>query len=362
MQVPLEKLSVGYRAPDFTLPGPDGSPLRFYDSFAGRPLLLLLWPGPAAPQAAAALQALSARSEDFEALDCDLLAVAATGRPEDLPDLPLPLCLDAEGQVTQVYRQAAGLIGAPDSLGAVLLDANQRVLWRGQDGGLANGGLAENALAALAAARPAPESGPAAAPQQQAAPILILPRVFDEAFCQALIRLWQEGNPEEGTVGSADEAGEFHRVYHERKKRLDLKIHDPELHRQLELALGERIAPEMEKAFRFANFHFERFLVGCYDATRDDRFRPHRDNLSEDTASRRFAVSVNLNEGFEGGGVVFPEYGPDSYCPGAGGALIFSCSLIHEAMPVTKGARYVLLNMCRENSGQKPANRPPLRG
>jgi hypothetical protein len=36
------------------------------------------------------------------------------------------------------------------------------------------------------------------------------------------------------------------------------------------------------------------------------------------------------------------------YCPGASGAVIFSCSLIHEALPVTKGERFVLLNMCRQ--------------
>ena len=46
--------------------------------------------------------------------------------------------------------------------------------------------------------------------------------------------------------------------------------------------------------------------------------------------------------------MLFPEYGPDRYSPEAGGALIFSCSLIHEALPVTKGERFVLLNMCRQ--------------
>lgn len=356
MQVPLDKLSVGYRAPDFTLPGPDGSPLRFYDLFIGRPLLLLLWPGPAAAEATTSLQALAARQDEIDSLQCDILAVCEGENPaaEDAFPLAAPLCYDPTGDVSRAYRHASGLGHAPDTLVWLLLDANQRVVWQGQGPTLVEEGLGAMAACSQNQARPT-------APLGQCAPILILPRVFDETFCQDLIGLWRQGNPEEGTVGSADDAGEFHRVYHARKKRLDLKIHDPELHKQMELALGERIAPEMEKAFRFANFHFERFLVGCYDAQRDDRFRPHRDNLSDDTATRRFAVSVNLNDGFKGGGVVFPEYGPDSYCPCAGGALIFSCSLIHEALPVTDGARFVLLNMCRENTGQKPTSRPPVR-
>jgi peroxiredoxin/predicted 2-oxoglutarate/Fe(II)-dependent dioxygenase YbiX len=358
MQVPLEKISVGCRVPDFTLPAAGGATLRLYGFFSGRPLMLVLWPGPDHPSATAALQELAARQAEFETMDSDVLVVAPAKDAEGFDaDLPFPLCFDPNSQVTMAFREAAGLgAGGPaaeptaaeptaaernveDVLTALVLDANQRVLWvqQGQD-------LATPCLAKLAADKRA--AGPEVI--HEIAPILILPKVFDQGFCDELIRLWREGNPEEGTVGSADEQGEYHRVYHDRKKRLDFKIQDPALHRDLELALGQRIAPELEKAFHFANFHFERFLIVCYDAGREDFFRPHRDNLSEDTATRRFAVSVNLNDGFEGGGVLFPEYGPDRYSPEAGGALIFSCSLIHEALPVTKGERFVLLNMCRQ--------------
>jgi peroxiredoxin/predicted 2-oxoglutarate/Fe(II)-dependent dioxygenase YbiX len=348
MQVPLEKISVGCRVPDFTLPAAGGATLRLYGFFSGRPLLLLLWPGPDHPSATAALHELAARQAEFETLDCDTLVVAQTDDAEGFEaDLPFPLCFDPKAQVTQAFREAAGLVaGGPtaeavagDVLTALVLDANQRVLWVQQGERLAAPCLAKIAANKMA---PAPEV------IHEIAPIMILPKVFDQGFCDDLIRLWREGNPEEGTVGSADDQGEYHRVYHDRKKRLDFKIQDPALHRDLELALGQRIAPELEKAFHFANFHFERFLIVCYDAGREDFFRPHRDNLSEDTATRRFAVSVNLNDGFEGGGVRFPEYGPDRYSPEAGGALIFSCSLIHEALPVTKGERFVLLNMCRQ--------------
>ena len=48
-------------------------------------------------------------------------------------------------------------------------------------------------------------------------------------------------------------------------------------------------------------------------------------------------------EAFEGGELRFPEYGPQVYRPGTGAAIVFSSSILHEAMHVTAGRRYVLL-------------------
>jgi predicted 2-oxoglutarate/Fe(II)-dependent dioxygenase YbiX len=41
--------------------------------------------------------------------------------------------------------------------------------------------------------------------------------------------------------------------------------------------------------------------------------------------------------------VRFPEFGPQLYTAPAGGAVVFSCSLLHEATPVIHGKRYVFL-------------------
>ena len=73
-------------------------------------------------------------------------------------------------------------------------------------------------------------------------------------------------------------------------------------------------------------------------------FRAHRDNLSPATAHRRFALSLNLNAGYEGGYLRFPEYGPHLYRPEAGGALVFACSHLHEVTEVSQGRRFVLLS------------------
>jgi hypothetical protein len=56
---------------------------------------------------------------------------------------------------------------------------------------------------------------------------------------------------------------------------------------------------------------------------------------------RRFGFTINLNAGeYEGGFLRFPEYGPQLYAPDTGGMVVFSASLLHEAMPVTKGRRF----------------------
>jgi len=79
---------------------------------------------------------------------------------------------------------------------------------------------------------------------------------------------------------------------------------------------------------------------------------PHRDNESFATQHRRFAVSINLNaEEFEGGDLRFPEFGPQTYQPPTGGAVVFSCSLLHEATPVTRGTRYATLPFLFDEAG-----------
>ena len=46
---------------------------------------------------------------------------------------------------------------------------------------------------------------------------------------------------------------------------------------------------------------------------------------------------------YEGGLLRFPEYGGSLYTAPLGGAVVFSCSLLHEATPVTAGKRFVFL-------------------
>lgn len=110
------------------------------------------------------------------------------------------------------------------------------------------------------------------------------------------------------------------------------------------IRIHDRLVPEIEKAYQFKATRMERYIVACYYGTQNAHFRAHRDNTTKGTAHRKFAVSLVLNTGeFDGGFVWFPEYGRQMFAPPAGGAVVFSCSLLHEATPVTSGKRYVFL-------------------
>jgi predicted 2-oxoglutarate/Fe(II)-dependent dioxygenase YbiX len=118
--------------------------------------------------------------------------------------------------------------------------------------------------------------------------------------------------------------------------------------------LNLRLKPELEKVFQYRADLIERFIVARYDAEDGGYFRAHRDNTTPGTAHRKFAVSINLNaEEFEGGDLRFAEFGPRTYRPPTGGAVVFSCSLLHEATPVTKGTRYAFLPFLYDSEAAK---------
>jgi predicted 2-oxoglutarate/Fe(II)-dependent dioxygenase YbiX len=142
-------------------------------------------------------------------------------------------------------------------------------------------------------------------------------------------------------------------VDHGFKRRSDCAIEDPALQAALRDRLVRRLVPEIERAFQFRATRVERWLVACYDeADGGGFFNPHRDDNTRGTAHRRFACTINLNaEDYEGGDLRFPEYGPRRYRAPTGGAVVFSCSLLHEAMPVTRGRRYAFLPFLYDEAG-----------
>ena len=127
------------------------------------------------------------------------------------------------------------------------------------------------------------------------------------------------------------------------KRRKDYIVDDPALIGQIDERVQRRIVPEMLKVYCFKATRTERHIVGCYCAEDGGHFSAHRDNITRGTAHRRFAVSINLNSDFDGGELSFPEYGPRRFKPPPGGAVIFSCSLMHAVSRVTRGSRYAFL-------------------
>jgi predicted 2-oxoglutarate/Fe(II)-dependent dioxygenase YbiX len=128
------------------------------------------------------------------------------------------------------------------------------------------------------------------------------------------------------------------------KRRRDATIRDADLCNQVVARINRRLLPAIDQAFNWRGTRIERYIVACYSSEDQGFFKRHRDNTTSGTAHRKFAVSINLNaEEFEGGELRFPEFGERTYKPPTGGATVFSCSLLHEATPVTRGVRYAFL-------------------
>ena len=180
------------------------------------------------------------------------------------------------------------------------------------------------------------------------APILIIPRIFEPGFCRDLISIYErEGGTPTGVMREIDGAtvGVRNDSFKRRKDfAFETEPAYEDLRKQIGLRFRRRLVPEIQKAFQFSVSHIERYLVACYEAENKGFFRPHRDNTTKGTAHRRFACTLNLNaEDFDGGDLRFPEYGTRTYRAPTGGAVIFSCSMLHEATPVTRGNRYAFL-------------------
>jgi predicted 2-oxoglutarate/Fe(II)-dependent dioxygenase YbiX len=309
------QIGVGERAADFVLSDRSGVRARFYAHAGGRPVAVVFANGDD-PRLVELASRLAARD------DVALCCVTRQGKSSD-PGIPM--WSDPEGSVAAAYGVANV------DLTAIVLDPNLRVV--GVVGGedlpgrvveLLEGALHRGAVTEVVAQ----------------APVLLLPRALEAQRCAQLIRVWEkEGGVETGVAGSSGEVLDA-----SLKRRRDHTVRDPELLRQLSANVGRRLLPEIYKAFAFSANRFEGFKIACYDASTGGFFRPHRDNLTPATQHRVFALTLNLNEDYEGGQLRFPEYGNQLYRPDAGTALVFSCAHLHEVLEVTAGRRFVLLS------------------
>lgn len=304
-----------------------------FGSLGGFYVVMLFLPEDAR-RADRALRDLRAQRDLFD--DEDRLAFTVSRRAEAFdalaPEMPgIRHFHDPEGAIAEIFgaRGAGG-----ETLGHwFLLDPTLRVVMAAP---------LENSQPIFDRLRTAgPAENHAGVPMH--APVLIVPRVFEPELCRELIDVYR--NDGGGPSGVMREIGGMTvGVLDDFKKRRDAIIRDESLKTTLQQRISRALLPEIEKAFAFKATRMERYIVACYSANDGGYFKPHRDNTSKATAHRRFACSINLNaEEFEGGDLRFAEFGRRTYRPPTGGAVIFSCSLLHEATPVTRGTRYAFL-------------------
>lgn len=308
-------LKIGDPVPDFYLPPSDGVSQSFYEKFCGQPVLLLF------TDSAAELHRFASFS----------------GK------VPL-LCL-SDGEVSAGTRQASGLImRTPGSLRQrltqsgtrselVLLDDTLRLYAR------LPATAPEAALAEVIENLPSPV---VAVNHRSCAPVLMVPKVLDDTLCQQLIRQHQRAHEASGMVRQKN-GKQMLAVDEIFKVRSDHLLVDAQLAKAAADAITHALLPAIARSFHYQVASFEGFKVVAYSADNGGHFAPHRDNISKETRHRRFGLSINLNDNFAGGELLFPEFGQDRYTPPAGGAAVFSGSLLHQAQPVSAGVRYALL-------------------
>ncbi len=339
--MPRTALTVGEPAPWFHLPT-GTRPSFSFDTIAGHYVVLAFFGSSTEAQAQEVLQQLQLLRPLFD--DDRLMFFGVTTDPEDVrlqrvrDSLPgIRYFHDLEGRVSKRY--GARLADGSHRATTYLLDPCLRVLARLDWSGDAHGHVAR--LQELLQGLPA--WGPAHAAQPQA-PVLVVPEIFPPALCKSLIAYYDRlGGEDSGFM--RDINGQTTTIVdHSFKRRGDRMVEDPELQQQCMLAIRRRLAPLVYRAFQFKATYMERALVSCYDAQERGHFRPHRDNTTLGTSHRRFAVSLFLNSGeYDGGQLRFAEFGHALYSAPMGGAVVFSCSLLHEATAVTRGRRYMFL-------------------
>lgn len=353
-------LECGDRIPNFVLPNHDGRTMMFYDRACGNPGIIIVESEKSAALQAE-LDALVANSAAAALKKAGIEVTVISRRPARACaklagpfDDTTPVLSDPAGSVISALGSGMSPGRKPPPVFALVYNANQRLLCEMTP---TDGPLTESALNMIAAGKPCLSKTPI----DEQAPVLLIPDLLPPADCRRLIDHWRSGNSEGGVSayrdGKAEEALDV-----AQKKRRDRLVDDLALRGEVMEQVAKRLVAEMFKAFAYENFILEPPIVVCYDAERQDYFKRHRDNLSPQTASRRFALSLNLNDDYDGGALVFPEYGGQPYRPAAGAGVVFSCAHIHAAEPVSRGERFVLLTFLHDpNRAPHPWSMPDQR-
>lgn len=337
---PQPRLAVGDHSPIFSGTDTEGDFYDFYCDVTGKPVIFIFSGNTDLKDLAGSLQCASPLDGDRAQV---ITIVAGSG--EDVKAQkqdarwPFRTMVDVGGEVTSGF---AGLSGIPTP-SVFVLCPNQRVagICGIRDKGDELGGWLEECVSRVSFT----EGGPAVS---SIPPALMIPRVLDPEDCEWLIGLWRDGETQEGQVTLGASQGGRKAVARDMKRREDFILEDQAMQQRVLGKMMPRLAPELKKVLHFHKWNMEALRVGCYKASDQGFFNTHRDNTSPPTKDRKYAITINLNSGeYEGGDLRFPEYGKQLFCPPAGGAVVFSCSLLHEVMPVTSGERYTLLTFLR---------------
>lgn len=347
----ISPLSIGEPAPWFSAVGSDRCSAVMLDELAGRTIVLFFFGTAVWPDVAEVLASIRDRHDLFDDEHC--LFIGISNDPQDFSQGRLGrsrqaqlTLLDSAGVATRRYVSVSSGPGKGASpirpIAFVLSPALQIV----EIIELREPAKFVERIASVLGGGPGSSAG------AENAPVLVVPHTFDDSFCEQLIEGYDRGGGRE--IGSIEHGGNPVEKFDPKfRQRFDWYISEEQTVRKARVSLERRLLPMVYRAFQFRTTRIERYLVGCYDAEKGGHFRPHRDNTAPVVAHRRFAVTINLNGDYDGGYLRFPEFGHQSFRAAPGDAIVFSCSLLHEVTPVTRGRRYAFLSFFYDEPSQQ---------
>ena len=337
--------NIGEPIPEFTATLSDGRSVHS-DQLAGRFTTLCFFGSGAIPAMADMVRNIIALQDVFDGLDQIFIGISIdpddNSQHDDIgkPSPGVRWLWDFAQDLSKLFGAVAAENQGEDEVSfqplTILIDPNLRVVAVHRIDDPAEhpqilGGFLD-ALPTMGPPRPA-------APQP---PVLMVPMAFEPEFCRQLVAHAENGEWHQSGFFEEKEGKTALSFDTRRKLRSDFLLQQKELQEAAHARIARRVAPEIFKAFHFRVTRLERSVIARYQ--QGEYFRIHRDNNTQGTAHRAFAITIPLNAGmFEGGQIRFPEFGPQTYSAPTGCALVHSCGLLHEVQQVRAGVRYAFI-------------------
>ena len=342
----VQTLWPGSLALPFDTRDEDGRRLNLADDhLSGRYLLLLFLEDAYDDRAKLLLQTLADLEDQLDAVNATVVAITAPGNATQNKQLKRmtgfhwPVACDPSGAIFASYGLHMGHVAAPRLV--LVTPFRQIRTWFD---------LIEDTSATLKTVMELMENTKAAEEWRWSpphAPVLIVPNVLSPEECGKLVESVETDTP---FMVRQPQPGEIAGNYkipvydHHRQDRVDLIIKDQNTLAFLDQRIFGRVTPMIKKAFAFDVTRREDLHIARYVGKREGITMGHRDNTEPPGAHRRFALSMSLNDDYEGGEIAFREFSPKGYRVPAGTAMVFSSSLLHEVQETTDGVRYNLIS------------------
>ncbi len=159
-------------------------------------------------------------------------------------------------------------------------------------------------------------------------PVLHVPNALSAEFCAELVACYRQSSEKTqrhvGYSGSANVC---------LKRSVNVNI-DNTLAEEIDNRIAFSLLPAIESVFDYRVTRRLAYKVICYDADEAGFLADHRNNMDESGLYRRFALSLALNDDWEGEGICFPEYSDEAFKLGVGDAVVLPVSPLHRVGPV----------------------------